>query len=561
MKKITLKSLLIAFIALANAPFAQAQFNDDFSLANDTIGLQARGYLTYNRSAGGPGLAPYWFQGSATFQAAFNGADSSFVQSNFQSVTGANNIDNWLVLPALNVNVGDAISFYSISVTASTFPDSIRVMYSAVGDSTPEDVSWVELGKFKVNTAGVWQLKTYSVTTAGATARFAIRYAVANGGPTGANSDNIGIDELNVFTPPTLDGGVSAINVSSGCSLSATSSIDVTIENFGLSAISGFPVSYTINSGSAVTETFTGTINSGATANYTFATTANFAGAGNYFITALTGIASDGNTNNDTDTLTITNSLPNALVAPILMSFEPADDITGWVIGDDQDADGVTWEIVSSLQFNNIPHTGDQAIRLGGAATADDWTFTTCLDLLSTNNYNLEFWYKKFADAGVSPDFSASIGTAQNAAAMSQILISGLNPIDSAYTQHSANFTVPTSGIYYIGLQASAAAATTTSVRIDDVNITNLGPVGIKELSREVVSIYPNPSNGEFKITTVSNSTDVTIFNALGEIVYSNARIASGVHSIDLTNLANGIYSVKAYSDNKVEVKKITINK
>ncbi len=561
MKKLTLKTLFIALLTLATAPFANAQFHDDFSLANDTIGLQARGYLTYFRGVGGVGAAPYWFQGNPAFAVAFNGDDSSFVQSNYQSVTAANDIDNWLVLPALNVSVGDGISFYSIGVPASTFPDSIRVMYSAVGDSTPEDVSWVELGRFKVNTAGVWQMKTYNVTTAGTSARFAIRYAVPNGGPNGANSDNIGIDELNVFTPAAVDGGVSAINVASGCSMSSATPIEVTIENFGLNPISNFPVSYTINSGSAVTETFTGTINAASTATYTFAATANFSTAGNYAIAALTGVPADGNANNDSDSLTITSSSPNALVSPILMSFEPADDLTGWFVGDDQDADGITWEVVSSLQFNNIPHTGDQAIRLGNSATNDDWTYTACLDLLSTNNYNLEFWYKKFADAGISPDFEASIGTAQNAAAMTQSLVSGLTLADSAYTQHSGNFTVPTSGVYYIGLHAISAVTTTTSVRIDDVNITNLGPVGIKEIKKELVSVYPNPSNGMFKLTTVSNATDLTIYNSIGESVYSKTRITAGPHAIDLSTLANGIYTVKAISENNMEVKKITISK
>lgn len=561
MKKLTLKTLLIALITLASAPFANAQFHDDFTGANDTLGLQARGYLTYFRSAGGPGAVPYWFQGNpAGFVTAYNGSDSDYVMATYECVTGANNIDNWLVLPALNVNAGDGISFYSQSVTGSTFPDSIRVMYSDAGATTPEDLTWVELGRFKVNTLGIWQLKSYFVTTAGPNARFAIRYAVVDGGPQGANSNVIGIDELNVFTPAALDGGVTGINVASGCGLSATAPIEVEISNFGSTAISGFPVSYTINGGSAVTETFTGTINSGASALYTFATTANFSAIGSYAIAALTGIAADGNTTNDMDTVTVANNAPNALGAALLMSFEPADDFSGWVIGDDQDADGNTWAVVSSAQFNNVPHTGDQAIRLGTANTADDWAYSPCLDLLSTNNYNLEFWYKKFADAGSSPDFAAFIGTVQNAANMTQNLVSALNPIDSAYTQYTGNFTVPVSGIYYIGFQASAAAAFTSSVRIDDVNITNLGPVGIKEINKDVVSIYPNPSAGVFKITTVNNATDVRIYNTLGEEVYAQVKLAAGAHSVDLSNLAKGIYTVKATSDNKVDVKKITIN-
>ncbi|HRH61865.1 MAG TPA: choice-of-anchor J domain-containing protein [Bacteroidia bacterium] len=559
MKKFTIKGFLIAVVTLASAPFAQAQYHDDFSGANDTTGLQARGYLTYFRGAGGPGAAPHWFQGNPNFSLAFNGNDSDFVMSNYQSVGGANDIDNWLVLPALNVTAGDGISFYSKSVQGSTFPDSIRVMYAANGDSVPEDLGWVELGRFKVNTQGIWQLKTFFVTTGGTNARFAIRYAVVDGGPSGSNSDAIGIDELNVFTPAAEDGGVSGINVSSGCSLSATTAIDITVENFGLNPISNFPVSYTINGGTPVVETFTATVNAASTATYTFATTANFSAAGSYAISASTAITNDGNASNDTDTFTITSTSPNPLVNPILMSFEPADDITGWFIGDDQDADGVTWAVVSSLQFNNIPHTGDQAIRLGGSNSADDWAYTACLDLLSTENYNLEFWYKQFAVAA-SPEFEAKIGMSQNAAAMTQTLVTGLALTDTAYTQHSANFSVPVSGIYYIGLHAYSTAATATSVRIDDVNITDVGPLGIAKLNKDVVSVYPNPSTGVFNVNTIAASTDVVIYNALGEKVYSNAKLTAGAHTIDLSTFAEGVYTVKAFSNNSVEVKKITIN-
>src|SRR5690606_2255497 len=73
------------------------------------------------------------------------------------------------------------------------------VSYSAAGDSVPEAGSWVTLGKFKVN-AG-WALNNYIAPAGGSNARFAIRYKVVNGGPSGTNSDYIGIDAITVHGP------------------------------------------------------------------------------------------------------------------------------------------------------------------------------------------------------------------------------------------------------------------------------------------------------------------------------------------------------------------------
>ena len=56
--------------------------------------------------------------------------------------------------------------------------------------------------------------------------------------------------------------------------LSAAESITVEIENFGTLSQTGFPVSYQIDGGTIVTETFTGTLDPGAVADYTFAATA-----------------------------------------------------------------------------------------------------------------------------------------------------------------------------------------------------------------------------------------------------------------------------------------------
>jgi photosystem II stability/assembly factor-like uncharacterized protein len=174
-------------------------FQDNFNSANDTVALKARGYKVWYRGSGPQGLTATWFQGNDVVFPAYEGPTTGYVAANFNAVTGTNNIDSWLVTPRMSVSAGDTISFWSRSPDASTFPDSITVSYSAAGDSVPEAATWVTVGRFKVSTAG-WAISRYLAPSAGANARFAIRYKVINGGPNGANSDFIGVDYLTVAT-------------------------------------------------------------------------------------------------------------------------------------------------------------------------------------------------------------------------------------------------------------------------------------------------------------------------------------------------------------------------
>ena len=186
------------YVPISNPdPTDALYYSDNFDLPSDTNGLIARGYLVYYRGTGTQAAAT-WFQGNSTVFSAFNGAATSYVAANFQVVTNVNDIDSWLVLPDLTVVAGDVMSFRCRGPLGSSFPDSVTVSYNASGGTTPESAGWVDLGKFKASTDGVWELKSFVAPTAGTIARFAIRYKVVGGGPLGDNSDYMGIDALEV---------------------------------------------------------------------------------------------------------------------------------------------------------------------------------------------------------------------------------------------------------------------------------------------------------------------------------------------------------------------------
>ncbi|MFQ3608605.1 MAG: choice-of-anchor J domain-containing protein, partial [Chloroherpetonaceae bacterium] len=238
-----------------------------------------RGYKVYYRGTGPQGIAPIWFQGNPATFAAFNGPSDGYVGSNFNSVTGVNTIDNWLVLPALSVQTGDSLVFWSRSPDNSPFPDSIRVMYSAAGDSVPEATTWTELGRFRVSTSG-WQRRSFRAPSAGSTGRFAIRYAVANGGPSGANSNYIGIDALTVervaatptFAATPASANFGAVNVGGS---SAPQSFSLGNAGQGSLTITGISLTGADASQFTLTNTNTLPANLGATQNITVSVTFN----------------------------------------------------------------------------------------------------------------------------------------------------------------------------------------------------------------------------------------------------------------------------------------------
>jgi len=172
---------------------------DEFPAPNDTAALKLRGYLVYkNGTYTGGSLPNFWFTGRPTRFPAFNGADSDYVASDIISAGYEGNIDNWLVLPSLDVVALDSICFRSRSPLASVFRDSIRVMFNPLGGTLPSSPGWIELGRFRVNNAGVWELSSFVIPSSALSARLAIRYSVVRSGLNGIYGDYIGIDELRV---------------------------------------------------------------------------------------------------------------------------------------------------------------------------------------------------------------------------------------------------------------------------------------------------------------------------------------------------------------------------
>ncbi len=136
----------------------------------------------------------------------------------FEAVaSGAGTISEWLISPVIyGLNNGDTVVIYTRTLAGSPFPDRLEVRLSALGASTDVGENSASVGDFGVLLISVnpslvvsgypenWTVveATVSGLPAPVTGRVALRYFVADGGPGGANSNRVVIDDF-VYTANT----------------------------------------------------------------------------------------------------------------------------------------------------------------------------------------------------------------------------------------------------------------------------------------------------------------------------------------------------------------------
>ena len=191
-------------IGVSNAN-AQA-FTEDFAV------VPVPGWTVQNNSV--PVGTTGWFQGNSTVFPAQAGAATSYIGANFNNTTGTNTISNWLIAPNRTMSNGDVYQFWTRTTTANPFPDRLQVRLSTAGASTNVGTGPTGLGDFTtllldINPSyelgvypEVWTEFTITISGLGGptSGRLAFRYFVEMGGPTGDNSNYIGIDTFS-YTP------------------------------------------------------------------------------------------------------------------------------------------------------------------------------------------------------------------------------------------------------------------------------------------------------------------------------------------------------------------------
>ncbi|NAS31869.1 T9SS type B sorting domain-containing protein [Flavobacteriaceae bacterium R38] len=217
-------------------------------------------------------------------------------------------------------------------------------------------------------------------------------------------TSDIAIDDILVMERAPDDIGITDITVSNDPFFGNTETVEVEITNFGTASQSNFDVTYILDGGTPVTETFTGTVNGNSTATYTFTVTADLSVPGVHIIQASTTLAADSNNANDSlteqfNTIPIINTFPYT---------EPLEGLGGILPGGWDTSGTLPW----LLNSGGTPSggTGPSADNTIGDATGtyifaeasgfnpgDQGSFTTgAFDIRSLSAPTLSFFYHMF---------------------------------------------------------------------------------------------------------------------------------------------------------------------
>ncbi len=113
----------------------------------------------------------------------------------------------------------------------------------------------------------------------------------------------------------------------------------------------------------------------------------------------------------------------------------------------------------------------------------------------------------------------------------------------------SQSFTATVTGNYAVQITVGSC--------VDTSACENVTVVGIDELSKASVNVYPNPNDGVFNVIT-SEQVNITIYNMLGEIVLTNV-LNGGTHVLSLNSHPKGVYFVNIQQNERVTTYKMIV--
>ena len=188
------------------------------------------------------------------------------------------------------------------------------------------------------------------------------------------------------------DIGVVSVDTPVSGLLSNSESVTVSIFNYGEDAVSNFDVSYQLDSGTIITETYSGTVESTETVQHTFSTTADLSTVGQtYVIYSYTSLSGDEDSSNDGITQDVQHLNPNDLgvtgiSSPVSGTNLSATELVTIEITNFGGAEQSNFEVSYEINGEQVTETVDGPLA-GNSST--DYIFTQTADLSAFGLYEI----------------------------------------------------------------------------------------------------------------------------------------------------------------------------
>ena len=188
------------------------------------------------------------------------------------------------------------------------------------------------------------------------------------------------------------DIGVVSVDTPVSGLLSNSESVTVSIFNYGEDAVSNFDVSYQLDSGTTITETYSGTVESTETVQHTFSTTADLSTVGQtYVIYSYTSLSGDEDSSNDGVTEDIQHLNPNDLgvteiLSPVSGTNLSANELVTIEITNFGGAEQSNFEVSYELNGEQVTETVDGPLA---GNSSMDYIFNQTIDLSAFGTYEI----------------------------------------------------------------------------------------------------------------------------------------------------------------------------
>jgi len=361
--------------------------------------------------------------------------------------------------------------------------------------------------------------------------------------------------------------------------------IMVEIENRGLNSVSMIPITYRLNGGPVVTDTFPGTLAPLQIATHTFPGSLDYSTAGNYTFETWIDYGGDQNLYNDSG-IAVTTVVAGAVATlPFFETFETftlcstasnceqdnCNMSNGWINEANLDQDDIDFRTdeggtPSANTGPTIDHTTGTATgnylyteASNGCTNRVAHLVSPCIDLTTATNPVMFFWYHLFgANMG-----SLHVDVLSNGIWINDVITPLSGNLGNLWQQQFVNIFPYAGQIINIRFRGITGNDFASDMAIDDVNITDV--TGIQQISSsQFISVYPNPSSGIFNLNISSLQESMyscEVHDMNGKLVKSSQfNVRNNYREpMDLSGFPKGIYSVSIKNENSVYKTRITI--
>jgi subtilisin-like proprotein convertase family protein len=404
-------------------------------------------------------------------------------------------------------------------------------------------------------------------------------------------------------------------SAATGCNLSNSETVTIQFKNIGTSSQSNFEVGYSVNGTPITPETVAGPIASGDTITYTFTALVDMSIPMIYNVEAYTALSSDVDLSNDSMAISVNHVAPglafndslfvggtangthgiictngllptqldncyklSAVVIDSLVHAWDAD-LNIYLISPNGDTiplsigNGGSGADYIGVVFTDTAATSITSVTAGGFAaggyySSEDpnglgsytgfdpngmWDLWIVDTYPSLDDGVLYSWHLEFEDYSFTVDLGADAALCSGQDSL--MLDAGAGPYTYAWSNMASTQTIVVSdsavgtvdyGVIVTDSISMCEASDTVSVSFDDCS-------GVSELSGGTVSVYPNPSNGNFiiSLSNISEQVSVQVVDMQGRLIYSQIEgLKVGKENvISLDNVERGVYLISVSSD------------